>query len=49
MAALGVYSGRGLGRIDEVVRIPLIEYLLVAVLALLIWAGVRLAARLRRG
>ncbi|MEU3645874.1 hypothetical protein AB0E59_20995 [Lentzea sp. NPDC034063] len=43
VAALAVYSWRGLGRIDEVVRIPLIEYLLVAVLALLIWAGVRLA------
>lgn len=47
VAALAVYSWRGLGRIDEVVRIPLIEYLLVAVLALLIWAGVRLAALVR--
>lgn len=43
VAALAVYSWRGLGKIDEVVRIPLIEYLLVAVLAVLIWAGVRLA------
>ena len=43
VAALAVYSWRGLGRIDEVVRIPLIEYLLVGVLAVLIWAGVRLA------
>lgn len=42
-----MYSWRGLGRIDEVVRIPLIEYLLVAVLALLIWAGVRLAGLFR--
>lgn len=42
VAALAVYSWRGLGRIDEVVRIPLIEYLLVAVLAVLIWAGARL-------
>ncbi|HEX8865997.1 MAG TPA: hypothetical protein VF821_10120, partial [Lentzea sp.] len=47
VAALGVYSWRGLGRIDEVVRIPLIEYLLVAVLALLIWAGVRLSGLVR--
>ncbi|WP_218148081.1 hypothetical protein [Lentzea xinjiangensis] len=47
VAALGVYSWRGFGRIDEVVRIPLIEYLLVGVLALLIWAGVRLAALVR--
>ncbi|GHH28018.1 hypothetical protein GCM10017774_01510 [Lentzea cavernae] len=43
VAALAVYSWRGIGKIDEVVRIPLIEYLLVGVLALLIWAGVRLA------
>lgn len=47
VAALAVYSWRGFGRIDEVVRIPLIEYLLVAVLALLIWAGVRLAGLIR--
>jgi hypothetical protein len=49
VAALGVYSWRGLGRIDEVVRIPLIEYLLVAVLALIVWAGVRLVALVRGG
>jgi len=47
VAALGVYSWRGFGRIDEVVRIPLIEYLLVAVLALLIWAGARVAHLVR--
>ncbi|HUQ56973.1 hypothetical protein [Lentzea sp.] len=47
VAALGVYSWRGFGRIDEVVRIPVIEYLLVAVLALLIWAGVRVAHLVR--
>jgi hypothetical protein len=47
VAALAVYSWRGLDRVDEVVRIPLIEYLLVAVLALLIWAGVRVAALVR--
>ncbi|WP_434444868.1 hypothetical protein [Lentzea sp. E54] len=47
VAALAVYSWRGFGRIDEVVRIPLIEYLLVAVLALLIWAGVRLVSLFR--
>ncbi len=47
VAALAVYSWRGLDRIDEVVRIPLIEYLLVAVLALLIWAGVRVARLVR--
>jgi hypothetical protein len=46
-AVLVVYSMRGLTRIDEVVRIPLIEYLLVAVVALLIWGGLRLTRRLR--
>jgi hypothetical protein len=39
-----VYSWRGFDRIDEVIRIPAIEYLLTAVVALLIWAGVRVAA-----
>ncbi|WP_090045504.1 hypothetical protein [Lentzea fradiae] len=48
VAVLGVYSWRGFGRIDEVARIPVIEYLLVAVLALLLWAGVRLAGLVRR-
>ena len=48
VAALAVYSWRGFGKIDEVVRIPAIEYLLVAVLALLIWAGIRLTALVRR-
>ncbi|WP_219417072.1 hypothetical protein [Pseudonocardia nigra] len=46
-AVLVVYAGRGLGRVDEVMRIPLIEYLLVAVVALLIWAGLRIVRVLR--
>ncbi|TQL91118.1 hypothetical protein [Pseudonocardia kunmingensis] len=46
-AVLIVYTGRGLGGVHEVVRIPLIEYLLVGVVALLVWAGLRIA-RLRR-
>ena len=48
VAALGVYAWRGYDRIDEVVRIPAIEYLLVAVLALLIWAPLRLVRATRR-
>ncbi len=40
--ALAVYSVRGLTRLDEIVRIPLIEYLLVAVMALLLWVPLRL-------
>ncbi|MFB9680606.1 hypothetical protein [Streptosporangium vulgare] len=47
-AVLVVYAARGSGRIDEIVRIPAIEYLLVAVLAVSLWLGLR-AARLVRG
>ncbi|MEU7903550.1 hypothetical protein [Actinoplanes sp. NPDC049118] len=36
-ACIGVYSWRGFDRLDEVVRIPMIEYLLLAVLVVLIW------------
>lgn len=45
VAVLAVYAWRGFDRVDEVVRIPAIEYLLVAVLALLVWAPLRLARR----
>lgn len=37
-----VYSGRGWENVNEIVRIPIIEYLLVFVLALIIWLGMRL-------
>lgn len=50
-AVIGVYTWRGWGSIDEVIRIPAIEYLLVFVLAGLIWLGLwiaRLVNRLRR-
>ncbi|MFB9907715.1 hypothetical protein [Allokutzneria oryzae] len=47
VAVLAVYSWRGLDRIDEVARIPLIEYLLVGVLALLLWLVLRLIRRVR--
>jgi hypothetical protein len=39
-AVVVVYSWRGVDSLDEIVRIPVIEYLLVAVLVLLIWLGV---------
>lgn len=48
VAALAVYAWRGYDRVDEVVRIPAIEYLLVAVLALLVWAPLRLVRATRR-
>ena len=46
-AVVAVYAWRGFGRVDEVVRIPVIEYLVMAVVVLLIWLGL-LAARLVR-
>lgn len=43
------YSGRGWDRLNEVLRIPLIDYLAVLVLAGLFGAGLWLADRLRPG
>ena len=40
-AVLAVHTWRGFDRVDEVVRIPAIEYLLVGVLAVLLWLGLR--------
>ena len=39
-ALVAVYSSRGWLQLNEILRIPLIEYLLVFVLALLIWLGI---------
>jgi hypothetical protein len=47
-----VYSGRGWGALNEIIRIPVIEYLAVVVLALLIGGGLwiyRQVSRLRQG
>ncbi len=46
-AVVAVYAVRGWGSLDEVVRIPAIEYLLVALLAALLWGGMRLVAAMR--
>ncbi|MCW5847777.1 MAG: hypothetical protein KIS95_11140 [Anaerolineae bacterium] len=43
-AAVAVYSSRGWGNLNEIVRIPVIEYGLVFAAALLIWGIMRLAA-----
>ncbi len=43
-----VYSGRGWENVNEIVRIPVIEYLLVFVLALIIWLIVRVVALFNR-
>ena len=39
---LVVYSSRGWENMSEVLRIPVVEYLLVFLLALIIWLGMRL-------
>jgi len=47
VAALGVYLWRGIGSIPQITWIPLAEYGLVVVLALLIWAGLAIARAAR--
>jgi hypothetical protein len=47
-AALFIYSGRGWVQLNEIVRIPVIEYLLVFVLAGLIALGLWIAGRIRK-
>jgi hypothetical protein len=47
-AAVLVYSGRGLVQLNEIVRIPIIEYLLVFVLAGLVGLGIWVTDRFRR-
>jgi hypothetical protein len=45
--AVWVYSGRGLAKLNEIIRIPVIEYLAVFVLALLIGAALWIVGRFR--
>jgi hypothetical protein len=45
--ATWVYAYRGLAKLNEIIRIPLIEYLLVFVLALLIGGGLWIAGKIR--
>ena len=47
-AMAGTYAVLGFGRIDEVLRIPVIEYALVGALTLLLWGGLVLASAVRR-
>lgn len=42
-----VYSMRGWGKLDEIIRIPLIDYILVFVLAALIWLVLWIVRRFR--
>lgn len=48
-AALFVYGSRGWIQMNEIVRIPMIEYLLVFVLAGLVGLGLWIAGRFRKG
>jgi hypothetical protein len=47
-AAIFIYSGRGWVQLNEIVRIPVIEYLLVFVMAGLIGLGLWIAGRFRK-
>ena len=47
-AALWVYSGRGWGNLNEIIRIPLIVYLAVLVLAGIFYIGLWASRRFRR-
>jgi hypothetical protein len=46
---LWVYSGRGWANLNEIVRIPVIDYVAVFVLAGLFWLGLWLARLVRKG
>ncbi|CAM3355394.1 hypothetical protein KIPE111705_04465 [Kibdelosporangium persicum] len=46
-AVLAVYATRSITQVDQVVRIPAIDYLLVAALAGLLWLGLRIARLFR--
>ncbi len=48
LAVLGVYTFRGFDKVDEIVRIPVIEYGLVFLLTLLVWPVVALVDAIRR-
>lgn len=48
VGVLVVYSSRGWANLNEIVRIPVIEYALVFLLALIIWLGMRLTAFIGR-
>jgi hypothetical protein len=45
-AVLFVYSDRGWGKLNEIIRIPAIDYLLVFVLTGLIWLGIWIAKKI---
>jgi hypothetical protein len=46
-SAIWVYSGRGWPRLNEIIRIPIIDYLAVLLLAGIFGVGIRIVQRLR--
>lgn len=48
VSVIGVYAVRDLTAVHEVVRIPVIEYALVFLVALLVWLGLLIARAVRR-
>ena len=48
LAALAVYNYKGWGYLNEIIRIPIIEYLVMAVIAGLIALGIWIADRLKK-
>jgi len=48
LAVVASYAWLGFGRVNEIVRIPIIEDALVAVLSLLIWGGLAIARAVHR-
>jgi hypothetical protein len=42
-----VYSDRGWAQLNEIIRIPMIDYILVFVLAGIFWVGIKIAEKVR--
>lgn len=47
-SVVAVYANRGWAYLNEIIRIPVIEYLVVFLLGLLIWGGMRLTTAISR-
>ena len=47
-AIIVVYSSRGWAKLSEIPRIPVIEYALVFLFALIIWGGIMLVGKFRK-
>ena len=44
---VGVYANRGWAYLNEIIRIPVVEYLVVFILGFLVWGGMRLTSAIR--